>query len=533
MRKQPYPVTDLTGGLNIAKTPTLLTDRESPNLYLTRWEKGALERDKGALVFSSVPERPMLIDTYYQIDGDSYTICWTVDGAYQYNSTTGVFSLITGSDIYTGDEDNLFSGCIFSDEYVIANGKDDIYRYNGTTYQKLGGLNAPDTDITAKIVIPFYNHLFLLHTIEGGTRQPLRVRWCDTNDYEEWDDATTNAGYYDLDMTIDWITGGVLLGDRLFIFKERSIWEIIYVNTQTTLFDYKLVIDGVGSYAPNSIVSLGDSLLFFGTDNVYIFDGSRLESIGDNIFPWLYETHNIQVNSSKLNRSLGLYVEETGEYLLVIPKKTSDNADLFLKYQMDQKSWTVQEKALSALGYYSAITPTTWASATGTWEDSKWKIPWSRRALPSGAPTTLLAKPSGIIQEDDRLTEADELTWQEETLTWDNYSLTWDEAREGNPAWMRWESKDWIFGHACRVVEFRFLVKGEAFQVSYSLDGGLTWSVEEEVTPGSLTEYQESVVYLNETTQKVRVKVRTQNYKISILWVEPWYVPRKRSEELN
>ena len=42
MRKKPYPVTDLTGGINVNMDPAYLEDKENPSLICARYDKGLL-----------------------------------------------------------------------------------------------------------------------------------------------------------------------------------------------------------------------------------------------------------------------------------------------------------------------------------------------------------------------------------------------------------------------------------------------------------------------------------------------------------
>ena len=59
MRRQPYPITDLTGGLDVSVDATLITDKSSPNLKMVRFDKGMVKKDLGFASFSDATERPM------------------------------------------------------------------------------------------------------------------------------------------------------------------------------------------------------------------------------------------------------------------------------------------------------------------------------------------------------------------------------------------------------------------------------------------------------------------------------------------
>ena len=53
MKKTPYPIVDITGGLNVDRDPTMLLDKESPNLRNVRFSQGILKKDVGMNLFGS------------------------------------------------------------------------------------------------------------------------------------------------------------------------------------------------------------------------------------------------------------------------------------------------------------------------------------------------------------------------------------------------------------------------------------------------------------------------------------------------
>lgn len=535
MRKQAYPIPKLVGGLVKNIDPVFLEDNQSPNTHWTRWEKGRMEKEYGLRSMGVVDERPMLFDNFYLVDGTSYTICLTTERAYTYDETTGLWTEIVGSDVFTGDEDNTFCATAFfdsggSDLFIVCNGKDNVQKWTGAAWGTLGGLVALGVT-TARQVLPFYNHLVLGFTVEGGSNCPQRVRWSATGDPESWDSTVDpTAGFIDLTDTVDWITGLVLLGDRLFVFKERSIWEVLYTGGDD-IFEFRMVIDGVGTYCASSIVSLGDEIIFFGTDDIYLFDGTTLKSVGGAIFPLLYETGYKIVNDNVIQRSPAIYMEETADYTLILPTST-DEPDWQVKYNVTDENWSQRylDNGVSALGYYSAASEITWASAEGVWIDTEWDIAWKEKTLPPGAPTTLYGFAGGTIMEDNRATFGIGRFWEDEERSFDSIEEAWSEIYEDH--YLIYETKDFVFAHATRFLEFRLLVKGDPFQVSYSIDDGETWLDERTITP-SATEYDEKVYYMNETVRKIRFRIRTLENELSIKWIEPWYIPRVRSKEVS
>ena len=96
---------------------------------------------------------------------------------------------------------------------------------------------------------------------------------------------------------------------------------------------------------------------------------------------------------------------------------------------------------------------------------------------------------------------------------------------------LSFDTKDFLFGHACRVVECRVEARKGAFTLYYSFDSGTTWSAGE--TFGLQANWHEFVSYMNSTTQTVRFRVTSSAREFEMRWIEPWYLPRTRSVVLQ
>lgn len=342
MRKRPYPVTQLTKGLDVSVDASFLTDQDSPNLEMVRFHRGLVKKDLGFKAFASLPERVMLIDTYYKLDGSSYLMALTLDECYQYDPGEEIFERVSGGGPeFTGDEDDIFHSISYNDLFIVTNGNDNIKYWDGSIFGDLAGSPPKAKNLTA-----FYDHLILGHTIEAGVDYPLKIQWSVIGDPTDWTGA--GSGYFHLSDTPDWVIGFALLGDRLYVFKERSIWEITHVGG-TDVFSAQLIMEGIGTIIPGAITSLGDEILFYGQDNFYLFDGSNLTGVGDKIFPYLYETGLKKVNLSKLPRAPSVYVEELGDFW-VVPPTSGDEPDWFIKYNIFDKNWTQRDIQEDTLG---------------------------------------------------------------------------------------------------------------------------------------------------------------------------------------
>jgi len=418
---------------------------------------------------------------------------WGLNVVVDKGANTIYIDEIHGVKEFTGDEDNILFSATLSDTYVVTNGVDAIQKWTGS------GLLADlaGSPPIAKTICSFQSRLITGGTTETGTAHPQRVRWSSAGTIETWSGGT--SGYIDLVDTVDWVMHLKLLRGKCMVYKDYSIWELLYIGG-TAVFKPELRVNGSGTLAPNTIVDRGETHVFYSDGNIIEFDGMHVSSIADKIVPLLYETGVKLISLATVGRATGLLLEEIQTYLLCFPEE-----ELLFKYNFRTKSWVrYNSKPIYTLGYYySAATLPLWSEMSTTWSTTVGS--WAYRNLPANAPTTLLGWSTGQIYNDDRVTlSSDELVWV---------------------------TKDFLFGHSHRLTEIRTVFRYGGFTLYYSTDGGLNYT--SLGTFGYASDWTEGVKYLNISTQRIRFKITTSETRFELKWIEPWYVPRARSTSLT
>lgn len=90
MNRKPYPITDLTGGIQVSLDPLLLVDRQAVNCSNCRFEFGLLKKDWAWIPFSALPVvgTPVYMETFWTTAGASHLMLFTTKAAYKWNTTT-------------------------------------------------------------------------------------------------------------------------------------------------------------------------------------------------------------------------------------------------------------------------------------------------------------------------------------------------------------------------------------------------------------------------------------------------------------
>lgn len=401
---------------------------------------------------------------------------------------------IRGVKELTGTIDDLVSGENINDDYVFTNFVDVPKKIEGTTISNLGG-----TPPKAKWLTVFANRVVLCGVEAAGTFYPRRVQWSDAGTHETWTGGT--SGWVDVIDTNGWAVCLKKLGSTCFLYKTDSIWELSYVGG-TRVFNPVLIVNSIGVTSPATVQDEGRSHLLFSTNNVYRFDGTiNINPVGSQIKDLLFETATKIVDLSYPYRIKGKYVKEEHFYYLVVPVD-SDTPNTLFRYDTINDIWVRKNtQPITCWGEFQELSdPDTWVESAGvTWEDSEG--PWLSASLIGSANVLVVGYNTGQMYQDTRAyLDSSEFTF---------------------------ETKDFIFAHASRVTEIRVNARKGAFYVSYSTDGGVTYSAEK--TFAYQDDWSEYCYFLNITTQRIRAKIRTTATNIEIRSIEPWFIPRQKS----
>jgi len=323
--------------------------------------------------------------------------------------------------------------------WVCSNGIDSIKKYDGATFEDLGG-----SPPLAKHLIQFKTYLHLLRTTEGSDSYHQRDRWSDTADPENW--TTGNASYKDLTGS-DWVAGAVLLDDdHLIIFKERSVL-IGYPTSDSEIFEFDGEAKGMGCAAGRTISIIGNELGYLGWDDVYVFSGINSVSISKAIRKELFS----KLIPSDINKCFSLIIEEQKEYwLFTTPLVWSFNYDItkWFKHSL--------HNTMTAFGYYFLETATTIGDLTDKIRNLNWRI--GDRTILSQTPLTLFGDEDGYIYEYSALLNNDD----------DNAIDAYFDTKDF--VFTKWQARQ-------RIVRLDTYYTGPSLQIYYSTDKGKSWTL--------------------------------------------------------
>lgn len=202
----------------------------------------------------------------------------------------------------------------------------------------------------AKYITAFQGSVWVAHTSESDGLHQNRVRFSHPNfpaDYRSFD-------YIDVDTGLDGdeITGLVPFGDRLLIFKHRSVYAIS--GTGPDDFQVYPVTREVGALAQRAIASTDMGVFFFSwPEGVFLYDGKSVQRQSERIHP-LIDEGMVPASKQSLIR-LGwsnhrLWVTVPWRALAADPVPTANTRTYVLDPTLTkQGSWTVYDVAVGTM----------------------------------------------------------------------------------------------------------------------------------------------------------------------------------------
>lgn len=201
-------------------------------------------------------------------------------------------------------------------------------------------LTVPTGLTGAKYIKKFQNYCFLANVKIAGIRYPSRVYWSAFQNFNSWNDAE----YIDISKDDGQeITGVKELGDRLVIYKNNSIYVIVFTGDADIPFIVQRTNSAMGTVSHRSIQANENGHIFSTYDGIAFFDGYNSYKVSDRI----NDTYS-GINHDNMDSMVSLYQKEKNRYWLSCRSGTS----LYNNFVITWDSY------LNALSVYSGLSAT-------------------------------------------------------------------------------------------------------------------------------------------------------------------------------
>jgi hypothetical protein len=280
VRSEELPEAAMTGPFGGIQSELPLTEIESlgfadVNNFMFR--KGAAYNRPGWTTLPAFPspanEAVVGVFFFYNSAGTLIQGVFTATRLLQFIS--GNWTVITGP-AFHGAANQLFSWDVLNYKLCFSQGADSLFTWDGIAGSYVSVAGAP-------------NHIQYLaevglHLVVVSKDFPNRYYWSGVGDPTDWTGFT--SGLNDNVNNLGPINDVIKINQYGFGFHQDGILQIIPTGIGLAPFAFIPIANAaIGTTAPYSVAHIDDNgreiIGYLGQDNVYIFDGSSIEPIGD------------------------------------------------------------------------------------------------------------------------------------------------------------------------------------------------------------------------------------------------------------
>lgn len=247
---------------------------------------------------------------------------------------------------YTLSADDVWRFAVFGNSPLAVCSATNLLKYSGGAFAAIAG--APK----AKVVISAKGFVMLLATNEGTYGDSPDRWWCSAlfNEMDWTPNVATQCATGRLVEGSGPLTAGLRMGDTIVAYKERCIFVGQYVGA-SAVWQWSPPIGDVGCVGVEAVADTPIGHVFVGSDNIYVFDGTRPVPIGDAIKQWWLDNSSAQYRY----RTKVLWDRENGRVYVFYPSLSSTGAcDAVLVYHVGTKRWGAMTRNVEAVINYAS-----------------------------------------------------------------------------------------------------------------------------------------------------------------------------------
>jgi len=354
-----------------------------------------------------------VMDLEYFRDSQSvgHLVAMTTLQAYKY-VTPNFVDITNVSGNYTGTLDDFWLTDICPNVagpdtlwFVATNGKDPVQKWDGTNATRfvnlLGGMPADSGFHYSKAISMFQGSLFHLNRKEAGKQITRKVVWSDTGRIETYGLGNGIAGDFVLFQGFDEGLRLEPLSNYLVAYRRQSV-HLISLIGGAFVFGQQQIVDGVGLLAARACLNLDTRHLFLGSDDVYLFNGVDLETVGNEIRDQMFS----EIDQSVADRSLIAYNAVRNQAAIIVPGPGNQGyPNTWWLWNLNTGVWSgpIRNRPVTGSGEYFRSSNITWNSLAGnTWNAMVGS--WDSKVNATTLPIVLFGQANGIVYQLDEST---------------------------------------------------------------------------------------------------------------------------------
>lgn len=305
-----------------------------------------------------------------------------------YESSGATWASVSGG--HTLGVDDRWRYAIFGSDSLAVSSSVNLLRSSGGAFSAIAG--APK----AKTVIVCQGFVMLLATDEATYGNSPDRWWCSgLFDVTNWTPSlASQSATGRLVEGSGPLTAGLRLGDKVIAYKERAVFVGEYVGGDV-VWQWSPPIGDVGCVGVEAVVDTPIGHIFAGSDNIYLFDGTRPVPLATGtVRQWYLDNSSSQYRY----RTKLLWDRDNNVVEIFFPSiGSTGDCDLSLVYHIGSKKWGKRSQTVQAVLSYSSggITYDSGSPLITTYDASPTNISYD-------SPFWLASKSSPAVFDTDR-----------------------------------------------------------------------------------------------------------------------------------
>ncbi len=275
-----------------------------------------------------------------KLDGTRRTFAGTATALYEAATSSWTDRTRSVGGAYSAGADSRWRFTQFGNASLAINKGDVLQVSTSGSFADISG--APK----AAIVTSNTNFVLLFNTNEGTFGDSPNRWWCSAlGDHTSWTpSAATQAASGTLDASPGPITAAHPLGDTVIAYKRNSMYVGQYQGPPV-VWAWPLLPGAVGAPSHESVVNIDTAHIFPGSNDFYIFDGTRAQPLNAPCRDYFFDNLDQQFE----NRILGVHDREKYLVRFYFPSPGSNGQlNKGLVYNYRTNTWGVDDRTVQA-----------------------------------------------------------------------------------------------------------------------------------------------------------------------------------------
>jgi hypothetical protein len=215
-----------------------------------------------------------------------------------------------------------------------------IYQWSPTSGNPVATViaNAPSVNQGMFLAMP-QRQIIAYGSTTNGIIDPLLIRWCDVNDYDQWIASITNqAGSYRIPKGSR-IVQGVQAGQQALIWTDLGIWAMQYAGPPY-VYQFNELGTGCGLIGRKAAGSMSGTVYWMGQSQFYRLSGNGVEPIRCPVWDVIFQ----DLDTTNLDKIRFAANSRFGEITWYYPTKgNGGEINAYVKYNVVLDQWDFGE----------------------------------------------------------------------------------------------------------------------------------------------------------------------------------------------